>query len=373
MASHPLAGEEAVFAPFVSRLKAEVKNNLLRLSWIDSRSAKGPVYIYRSSRPFTEAGETALLNPVMVPYGVQSYVDEPDLSRSVYYFAAASDETGRRYEIFIPNSNIAGIGHSGEVREEPGISGLEAKAEGDGVILSWHTQTYTARASRVPILYRSVKPLRTMQDLLSALIVKTGPVPPFIDYPVPGISCYYALVFEDELAGGTVELVPGINATAEAVEVRSGRSAAGTGEMRSIPLPLISSSGGPGVSVPVSPEASKAIPDIKTEKTVLPLKKPRAFREDLEVPAGGEESMIRTIVQGPFSGRDWESSRTELARYLSLPREDRHRARAHFYLGQAWYFSGNYREALVEFLTVQSVYPQEANEWIEDTLSRLIN
>ncbi|MDR2371432.1 MAG: hypothetical protein LBD71_08125 [Treponema sp.] len=367
--SRPLAGEEAVFAPFVSRLKAEVKNSLLRLSWIDSQDARGPVYIYRSTRPFTESGETALLNPVTVPYGVQSYVDEPDLSRSVYYFVAASDESGRRYKIFIPNSNVVVFGHSGETGRETGIFGLEAKTDGAGVILSWRTSA----VSRVPILYRSAKPLRATQDLLSALVVKTGPVPPFIDYPVPGIPCYYAVVFEDELAGGVVEIIPGANATVEAVEVRSETDAAGTGEMRSIPLPLISSSNGPRAPVPVSPEMSKAVPDIRTERTILPPRKPRAFREDLQAPAGGEESVIRAIVQGPFSGRDWETSRTELTRYLSLPREGRHEARAHFYLAQAWYFSGNYREALVEFLAVQPVYPQEANEWIEDTLSRLID
>jgi TolA-binding protein len=48
-------------------------------------------------------------------------------------------------------------------------------------------------------------------------------------------------------------------------------------------------------------------------------------------------------------------------------------ARARFYLGQSHYFSGSYREALIEFISVQSLYPVEANEWIQEILSRLVN
>ncbi|MDR0600836.1 MAG: hypothetical protein LBG42_00505 [Treponema sp.] len=378
--SLPLAGQETIFAPFVSRLEAELKNNLLRLSWLDSKDARGPVYIFRSSRPFTDSNDPALVDPVTVPYGTQSWVDEPDNAGTVYYFVAASDEQGRRYNIFIPDGNMAALGIEGGSRPpDPGIFGIEAAVEGEKVILSWRA----AAAARSAILYRSSRPLRDTGDLLGAVIVQTGPVPPFTDFPAPGIPWYYAVVFEDELAGGSVRMIPGGNVTAEAVRVRP--EAEGHGErfeMRSIPLPLVSitnavkgadASDELGAPVSISPEAAKAASGFTTERGVLPPKQPRAFREDLQAPAGGEESTLRAIVQGSFAGRDWETSRTELIRYLSVPRSPLPLARAHFYLGQAWYFSENYREALIEFLAVQSRYPQEANEWIEDTLSRLIN
>jgi hypothetical protein len=376
--SFPLAGEEAVFAPFISRLEAEVKGNLLRLSWLDSRDAKGPVYIFRSFRPFAGPDDPALTSPVAVPYGAQSWVDEIDSAGTVYYFAAASDESGRRYDIFIPNGNMAVLDAvNGSRPPEPGISDIEARVEGEGVILSWR-----AVSGRDTILYRSSRPLRGAEDLLDALIIRTGPVSPFTDFPVPGIPSYYAVVFEDELAEGSVRLIPGGNATAEAVRIQPKTDGGAQAGMRSIPLPLISVTGAvksadasdePAAPAAVSQEAAKALSGLTAERSVLPPKRPRAFREDLQAPAGGEESMLRSIVQGPFTGRNWETSRTELARYLSIPRSALPLARAHFYLGQAWYFSGNYREALIEFLAVQSLYPQEANEWIEDTLSRLIN
>jgi hypothetical protein len=376
--------DEAVFAPFISRFQAEVKNNLIRLSWIDSADARGPVYIYRSTRPYENLRALAGISPVEVPYGAQSFVDEPDISGTMYYFAAASDEAGQRYDILIPNNNMAAVflpGGGDRVQTartaEPGIFNIGAKSAGEGVVLSWNTTD----GSRSAVLYRSVRPVRQTQDLLNAVIVQPGAVPPFTDYPVPGIPFYYAVIFEDELTGGTVRLLPGSNATVEAVEVQPAKPSNQAG-MRAIPLPLLSVNNavkGADASVeiqspvPLRPETAKAVSDLKAERAPAPLKKPRAFVQDLQTPEGGEESALRAIVQGPFAGRNWEASRSELVRYLSLPRAGEPEARARFYLGQSYYFSGSYREALIEFLSVQSLYPGEANEWIQDTLSRLVN
>ncbi|MDR1318069.1 MAG: hypothetical protein LBJ90_00460, partial [Treponema sp.] len=63
---------------------------------------------------------------------------------------------------------------------------------------------------------------------------------------------------------------------------------------------------------------------------------------------------------------------TELVRYLSLPHSVNVEARARFYLGQTYYYTGKNREALIEFLFVQSWYPNEANEWIEATLAAIV-
>ncbi|MDR1373466.1 MAG: hypothetical protein LBJ24_00680, partial [Treponema sp.] len=202
----------------------------------------------------------------------------------------------------------------------------------------------------------------------------------------PGIPYYYAAVFENDLIQGNVEIFPGRNATVQAVEIPSGGGRIGLpgplGAMRSMPLPLISIYNAvPGSDsyseipnpVPMGPEAAKAVGDIQTVKTNPPaLKKPRAFRRDLEPPAGGEESLLRTIVQGPFIKQDWQTCQTELLRYLSLPRSKLPEARARFYLGQAYYFSGGSREALIEFLMVQSQYPEEADDWITAALERIV-
>jgi hypothetical protein len=389
--------EDSIFAPFVSRLSAETKNNLVRLSWQDSQDARGPVYIFRSSQPFRAGPLSGDLKPVEVPYGTQSYVDETERGGTVYYFAAASDGQGRRYDVFIPYSNTIPVNTAGSSGDtftpapaaetehpirpgESGIFGIEAKVEGEGIIISYRF----ADGNKNTILYRSVQPLRTTADLLRAVIVQSGVRVPFTDYPAPGISYYYAAIFEDDLIQGNVEIVPGRNATVQAAAIPPGGGMGpGTqGAIRSVPLPLISISNAvPGTDsyseiptpVPLGPEAAKAVGDIKKIKANPPaLKKPRAFRRDLEPPAGGEESPLRSIVQGPFVQEDWQTCRTELLRYLSLPRSGTVEARARFYLGQVYYFSGSNREALIEFLMVQSQYPGEANEWIAAVLERII-
>ena len=102
-------GETAVFAPIVSRLQGEVRNNLVRLSWVDSPDVRGPVYLYRSAFPFEGLIPFPGGSSVEIPYGVQSYVDEIESGATMYYFIAASDDRGRRYDIPIVLNNTIGI------------------------------------------------------------------------------------------------------------------------------------------------------------------------------------------------------------------------------------------------------------------------
>ncbi|MDR1863256.1 MAG: hypothetical protein LBQ67_04970 [Treponema sp.] len=391
-------GEDALFVPFVSRLQGEMKNNFLRLSWIDSPSARGPVYIYRSELPFEEILPASRGRPVEVPYGAESYIDEPEGPGTLYYFVAASDEWGQKYEISIPFGNTISIqapapeGEADRVRppaaaggsfpgELPGISGLTASAEGDRVIIR-----FTAGEGKRPVLYRSVRPLTKTGDLLNAVIVQPGIASPFIDYPVPGIPYYYAVIPEAEITGGTLRIMPGVNATTQGAEAASGRRVGLRNPelgLRSLPLPQISlQTAAPGINafsetplrMDLSPEAARVLADIPSPgNKAEPLKKPRAFNQDLETPAGGEEHTLRAIVQDSFSKKKWETAIDELSRYLSLPRSSLPEARARFYLGQCYYFTGAYRESLFEFLSVQGDYPVESAEWIRSVLNLLIS
>jgi hypothetical protein len=379
----------SIFAPFISHLQGEVKNNLVRLSWLDSRDVRGPVFIYRSQTPFDNAHPYSLVRPIEVPYGAQSYIDEVEKAGEWHYFITASDERGQRYEIFMPYGNTVTV-TVGEIQNEsprpargPGaasrIIGLEAAVRGDGVLISFRLSAPVIN----PVLYRSVNPITKTRDLLNAVLVEDGILSPFMDYPVPGIPYYYAVIAEDELVSGNVEIYPGYNATVSAVEVSTG-SRIGLGDspgIRSIPLPLISMnavSPGSGYGdapspTPLSPEASQAVNSLGLQKVALriPQKTPRVFDQDLEPPSGGEEYPLRSIVQGSFKNRDWPVCKDELTQYLSLPRSAASEDRARFYLAQAYYFTGSYREALFEFLTAQSDYPEETADWIQATLTML--
>jgi len=391
------------FSPFVSQLKGELRNNMVRLTWVDSPDVKGPVYIYRSQTPFEGANPGAQSKRAEVPYGAQSYIDEPEGLGLFYYYLTAGDETGQRYNLLIPFANNTSVTiappsspespQSPDIPWEaadsrPAVTSITARVEGDGVVITFEAPKTISSL----VLYRSVQPFRAFQDLLSAVIVGTALTSPFIDYPVPGISYYYTLIPEEDIIRGTVSITPGRNTTTTTVEISLNDSRVGLGlpekkDIRAMPLPtiavetvlpgmdMVNDAGGIGR---LSPEAAKAVSGIIASNfgvgiaaAVEDTRKPRAFSQDLETPAGGENYTVRSIIQGPFAKKDWPAARDELIRFLALPRTRDTEARARFYLGQALYFCGNYQDSLFEFLRIQTQYPGESQDWIQANLTAL--
>jgi len=379
------------FIPYVSQIRVESRNNLIRLTWLDSPDARGPVYIYRSVRPF--AGSIpANIRPVVVRYGEQYYIDDSDDMENVYYFVAASDLTGRRYDIILPRINSISL-IPGQTSQESvassefelpsadpiqGISNLRAVQDGERVIITFRTQGPRRNA----ILYRSMTQIRNPQDLLNAVIVQSGIDSPFVDFPVPvpGLEWYYAVIYEDEVASGNMGIRPGINATSTAVTVTSEQTP--ERPLRPIPLPVLTLRNTMPDShfmteipeqAPLSTVSENILRDTKMPaKVPLTLKRPRVFAVDLVAPTGGEESALFQIITEFFVTFQWEAARISLQHYLSLPRSRDIEARARFYLGQTLYYTGNHRAALMEFLKIRSIHAAEANSWIEAVLSAMV-
>ena len=403
----------AVFAPFVSRLEGEVRNNLVRLTWTDSPDARGPVYIYRSPSPFATAaydGSLVIHNirPVEIPYGTQSYIDEIETTGTIYYFVAASDGTGQKYQIPASSGNIISVQvtenssivlfprpaaePAAEPRVSPGPAGaasIETYAREDRVTITFGTGT---KSPDNITLYRSTRPIRATADLLNAVIVQRKAVSPFTDFPVPGIPYYYAVIAEEDLIRGIVEIIPGQNASQRpAVAGGAGSDSRNRNppvrseaeepllNIRAMPLPQVSvhtalpgmnTQTEPSAPMELSSQASKALGDIpERPRSEIPLKSPRVFARDMEnSPAGGEAYALSRIARGSFFVKKWDAAREELISFLSLPRLPDIKARAQFYLGQCYYFQARPREALFEFLAIQDRYPEEAIEWIQASL-----
>jgi hypothetical protein len=127
------------------------------------------------------------------------------------------------------------------------------------------------------------------------------------------------------------------------------------------------------VPVPLSPEAEKAASEIagSSRDREQFRKYPKAFAGDMDGSSSGIDYALKAIVQGPFSQRDWQTTKNELIQYLTMPRTAEAEARARFYLGQSYYFTAAAQEALFEFLLVQNTYEKEAAEWIQASLAML--
>jgi hypothetical protein len=370
-------------ATYVSQIKAEPRNNLVRISWVDSPDARGSVYIYRSARSFS-GSVPANIRPIVVKYGVQFYIDEVEDMTGLFYFIAASDVSGQRYETIIPqinsiNVNLAQLNlterSTPSVFEQSQIvSGIWTRRDGNKVIITYASSSPEKNA----VLFRSAYPVSQPNDLINAVIVQSGISSPFVDTPAPGVFWYYAIIYEDDILSGDIIIRQGVNATASAVVIHDDRAVESF--MRPIPLPVLTLNNYvDGFLADVMQEkplsrASAAMLKLtqKNEKPPLELKWPRAFAMDLAAPESGEESALFQIIEDYFKQFEWESARDNLQEYLALPRTKDVEARARFYLGQTLYFTGNYREALWEFLSFRSINPEEANNWIDAVLSAMV-
>ena len=385
-------------APYVTQIRAEPRNNLIRITWVDSPEARGPVYIFRSARPFI-GSIPANIRPVIVRYGVQYYIDDIDDIENIYYFIAASDASGRRYDVIIPQTNSTNVNLSAaqtqtqeaasdsppaevvvEIRPPvpvQGISNLRASRDGERVIITYNTSSPEKNA----VLYRSMQPINQPQDLLNAIIVQSGIRSPFVDLPVPTFTWYYAVIYEEEISSGNMGIMPGINATVTGVSISGEQTVEQA--LRPIPLPMLALRNAVGEGfflpevieqLPLSAEAARMLRVTRmTARVPHVLKTPRVFVVDLESPASGEESALFQIVNEQFCLLDWDGARVSLQHYLSLPRTREVEARARFYLGQTLYYTGNYREALLEFLFIRSIHPVEANNWIDAILEAMVS
>jgi hypothetical protein len=369
------------FTPHISQIRIESRNNLIRLTWIDSPDAKGPVYIYRSARPFG-VSVPANIRPIVVRYGAQYYIDDIDGMENVYYFIAASDAQGQPLEIIIPFINSINVINAKpdtstvmEAQIYQGLSNLRARQDGNRVIITFDSSDRQKKA----VLYRSAKPVRQSQDLFDAVMLQSGIFTQYADFPLPGSTWYYTVIFEDEISSGNMVIIPGINATTSAVFIYSERTAEDF--IRYMPLPFLTigneMSGGflsdVTSDMPLSAASINMLKNYQIpSKLPLETKSPRVYIVDLEAPTSGEDSALFQIIKEYFVRLDWEGVCVNLQRYLSLPRSRNVEARARFYLGQALYYTGNYKDALWEFLFYKSFSPVEAAGWIEAVLRAMV-
>ena len=368
-------------SPFVSGLNFEVRNNMLRLDWVDSPDMRGPVHIYRSLSPFNEPEALLRLRPIVIPYGREFYIDEIDFSGTYYYFIAASDETGSRHISFNQGNTLEiNIDSPGLAHETPGITALGIYYLSTRIVSSRVIINFSSTEFANNVLFRGTSPIRNAQDLANAMIVRENAVSPVIDLPVPGIPYYYALVPEAGLSQGNIRILPGINSTIEPVIIMN--EAARTANLREIPLPLLTRShAAPGIpsfgTAQINTELNPAtqrvldfIPNI--ERQELPSIISCIFTQDLK-PANTEDDYhLGIIIQDLFARQNWEASKNALLRFISEPRSQSTEARAMFYLGQCFYFMNEASSALVHFLKAETIYPDESAEWIQASLMSII-
>lgn len=399
----PAVPEESIFAPFPLRIRIGTRPDGILITWAEASDPPAGYSVFRSDVPIDRSTFESAVRLKDLPSGSLEYLDSPPDARGYFYAVLGRTQQGGVYEVFIPlkNLSIAPVSYEPvrvaepepappppEPPREPPPS-VRALVERDGVRITWEP----LRPGRRVVLYRSPSPIRSLSDLLSASWVASveESAEGILDFPVPGIGYYYALVDDEGLRSGSPELSPGRNVTSETVLVPAGRYRIGLPEIpyasRSLPLPFLALTRGVeagssplpgGLPLPepsrLSSDTEKAVSRILRNAPDLRLSPPDPviLPEDLESSAvGGEEYTLRIIVRDRMMKRDWKGASDELARYLSLNRSPDASSRARFYRGQALAYSGQYREAFFEFLLSQDLLYRPSNVWIDWLLDQM--
>ncbi len=365
-------------APVVSGITASLTENKVLISWDTPPSTIAESTILRDTKPITASTFRSAQRRGTVNRDVTTYTDILESPGSYYYAVLSFGSDGKAFDFFLPANNATLIAVSLAAPAEAvsvRITAFTSLVRNDAVIVTWKTDFKGTGL----VLYRSTTPFSDMTSLAGAIVLssfdETGT--PYVDYPVPGVPYYYAILDESSVLSGNVSFVADENTNRVPVEVSSGYAKfqkVGVPPVRPMPLPWLN----PSSKLERPPyrftrETEAMISSMTSKPGILREVPYRAYLFEIDTLASGagEEFTLRKILESSFIPGKWDVAITELGRFLSIRRSSEVTARAHFYLGQAKFFSGSYSEALLEFLLVQDRYHVQARAWIHYVMERL--
>lgn len=218
---------------------------------------------------------------------------------------------------------------------------------------------------------KNMKPIATLDSNVSAYI---DTVSDFADY-------FYAVIAVTTKPYDLILL--SFNSTVTGVHLKSVQAQTDTheeeeeklypeGTLREIPLPYIDITES---MVPDNIISDEVVADvaslITTEIKIAPPLEPYIFDQDLISPDGGDDYLLFNILKTTFIQRKYQEAVVQLEKLTGTNINDDTRNRAYFYLGQSYYFLGNYQDAVKTFVRVRTVYPALAKEWLDSSLDRI--
>jgi TolA-binding protein len=405
------AGTER-FVPFVSKLKAKADESQILITWRNPRNVEGVILLYRHS---TEIGPDNLADAVPIARlgaDQESYRDTPPDDKLYYYAVLIEDPSATIQELFIPFRNKTSKGV--RITEPPSaeseaarITGIKAEVVDDSVQVVFET----SNPNRGLLLFRNSSPMTTTEDLLEAyapLQLEPGTTR-FVDYPIPGVASYYAVLDTETFKLGRQVLAAGENTTLQGVvvplevprvglppvsgadaasdadagneaEASAGLEAAAQASPAATPLPYLQLAEGsesvfafPPRREDLDPRTQAAISRIleSTSPVEAGRKAVVILPEDKNKPVGGESTGLYDILQEHLLAGDYAGAESKLQGFLNLRRSPYTEARVRFYLAQAYYFQGLYEEALLEFVLSQDQLYAPVQPWLESCFRHL--
>ncbi|UCF98755.1 MAG: hypothetical protein JSV89_04275 [Spirochaetaceae bacterium] len=420
------------FVPFVSKLKAKAVDSRVLLTWRNPQNFQGAILLYRHTEEIDQHNLNEAVRVARLPADQERYEDSPTDTASYYYAVLIEDSNGIIQELFVPfrNTTSDAVHISVLPRVESigsQITGIRAVVVEDSVQVSFQS----SNSNNPLLLFRGSFPMRSTEDLLEAIAplqLEAGTTR-FVDFPIPGVETYYAVIDAELFKLGKQQLVAGENTTDRAVvvplevqrvalppvsEESMGIEPAAAGEppaaarspapelieqappsrqsmaataaqpgeqsLASTPLPYLQLQlpGGHRFSAPprvedLDPRTQAAIsrilssaPQVVASQTEVVI-----LPEDKNGPPTGESASLQKILEEYLLAGDYQGAESKLQGFLNLRRSPYTEARVRFYLAQAYYFQGLYEEALLEFVLSQGQLYAPVQPWLESCFRRL--
>lgn len=108
--------------------------------------------------------------------------------------------------------------------------------------------------------------------------------------------------------------------------------------------------------------------NVSAKKSAEPFKTPHFFEDDMFAPDGGDGYILFETLRDGLVQRKYRESVKLFTDFLSVNRNADVTNRAEFYLGESFYFCGEYEKAVQCFLSVQEIFPALAKKWIDSSL-----
>jgi len=384
--------QNEVPAPFVSRLQARAQRGSVLLSWKDSEDlSTGSYRIYRSKEEIGLNNYQEATPIADVSIGQESYVDSSIESVGDYFYAVlALTPNNTLLTSFIPyrNITISPVSITMADIDRVNLSKVVLKAEkkeGDIQL------TFTSVPEEWNILFfRSTEMITDKDSLKEAIQVfpQQKDTSEYLDQPIPGIPYYYAIIEENSFENSQYDLIPGKNSLSSPVKVDLKKYELTVSETTSRPLPL------PKINLFKSLSSDKLLPDSRWSLPVAVTLKDQTqtiMEEYVKSYEKRDDSVLKirhldnygrdvfqnntnllSIIEGPFSAGKLSAAGDLLEAYLTLSLNDAERAAGRYYLGLCQYFLGNTKEALLQFLVVETYFPEEVKYYKKEILQKWV-
>ncbi|MCR4899762.1 MAG: tetratricopeptide repeat protein [Treponema sp.] len=272
-------------------------------------------------------------------------------------------------------------------QNRPVVQDIQAKAsKGTRINISWTLPQNPEPQITKLLIYRDTRPVSSYNQLAGAeFLAELSPLATaYTDQVFDYNDYYYAVIaFTDKpfdlifvSMNSTVDGVHLIAPAEKDIESKKKdeEKLYTDGAMRETPLPFINYVEGQGKEdeLSLSNEAMQDISSLSSVKKAARTRvSPYFFEEDLVSPDSGDDFLLFDILKTTFIQEKYEEAIELLIKLNGRNISENVRNRVYFYIGEAYFFTGDFEEAAKYFVKVAQQYPLQTKIWMNYTLDRI--